>query len=153
MTVRSTRHGAFALDRVLRHPIERVFNSWSTAEAKAHWFMGPPGQWTALERNLDFRIGGREKALGQFASGMKSLFQAYYYDIVPNERIVYSYDMHLDATLISVSVATITFQAQGNRTLLTINEQGVFLDAFDDGGSREQGTAQLLLQLEAALDK
>lgn len=153
MTNRSSRHGAFTLDRVFDHSIDRVFKSWSNLEEKSKWFMGPPGQWTPLKAEMDFRVGGREMAQGQFANGMKSLFQALYYDIIPNERIVYTYDVHLDAALISVSVATITFQAQGANTRLSINEQGVFLDEFNDGGSREQGTVQLLLQLEAALNK
>jgi uncharacterized protein YndB with AHSA1/START domain len=153
MSNRSSRHGTFTLDRTFNHPVERVFKAWATPEGKAQWFMGPPGHWTSLDRQLDFRIGGHEKALGQFTNGMKSLFQAHYYDIVPNERIVYSYDMHIDGKLISVSVATITFAVQGASTHLSITEQGVFLDDFDDGGGREQGTAQLLLQLEAALNK
>ena len=36
-------------------------------------------------------------------------FDSLYYDIVPDERIVYSYEMHLDDKRISVSLATIEF--------------------------------------------
>jgi uncharacterized protein YndB with AHSA1/START domain len=78
-------------------------------------------------------------------------FNARYQDIVPNERIIYSYDMNLDEKRISVSFATIEFEAAGSGTKLTITEQGAFLDGYDDAGSRERGTRWLLDKLEAAL--
>jgi uncharacterized protein YndB with AHSA1/START domain len=62
-------------------------------------------------------------------------FNARYQDIVPNERIIYSYDMNLDEKRISVSLATIEFEPAGSGTKLTITEQGAFLDGYDDAGS------------------
>jgi len=53
-------------------------------------------------------------------------FDAYYRDIVPNERIIYSYDMHFDDRRISISLATIEFKPSGSGTLLKITEQGRF---------------------------
>ena len=49
-----------------------------------------------------------------------------------NERIVYSYKLHIDDVLISVSLATIEFKAHGAGTTLIITEQGAFLDAYED---------------------
>ncbi len=72
-------------------------------------------------------------------------------DIVTEQRIIYSYDMHIDGKRISVSLATIVFKPAGNGILLTVTEQGVFLDGYDDAGSREQGTRSLLDKLGAAL--
>lgn len=62
------------------------------------------------------------------------------YDIIENERIVHAYEMQLDPTRISASRATVQFapaevaEQAGTRRLFT--EQAVFLDAFDDAGSR-----------------
>ena len=39
----------------------------------------------------------------------------------------------------------------GAGTKLTFTEQGVFLDGYDDAGSREQGTRWLLDKLAASL--
>jgi hypothetical protein len=51
-----------------------------------------------------------------------------------------------------VSLATIELKPAGKGTKLVITEQGVFLDGYDDAGSRERGTKGLLDQLEAALN-
>ena len=82
---------------------------------------------------------------------MITRFDAHYHDIVPNERIIYSYTMHVDAKKISVSLATIEFKKAGAGALLVLNEQGAFLDGYDDSGSRERGTIGIIDKLEAAL--
>ncbi|HEX9463819.1 MAG TPA: SRPBCC family protein [Alphaproteobacteria bacterium] len=151
MTKRSADHATFVIERTYSAAPARVFAAWSTAEAKAAWFVGPAGKWSVLERKLDFRVGGRERVRGAIAGGPVTDFDACYFDIVPNERIVYAYGMHLDDRRISVSLATIEFKPQGTGTRLVLTEQGVFLDGYDDAGSRERGTRGLLDQLEAAL--
>ena len=62
---------------------------------------------------------------------------------MPNERIIYGYDMHLDDKRISVSLATVEFKPAGKGTRLTFTEQGAFLDGFDDPRLRERGTIDL----------
>jgi len=61
--------------------------------------------------------------------------------------------MHQDDKRISVSLATIEFKPEGAGTRLIITEQGVFLDDYDDAGSREAGTRWLLEKIEVALRK
>jgi uncharacterized protein YndB with AHSA1/START domain len=152
MTERSATHATFSLERIYDAAPARVFAAWSTKEAKARWFAGGK-DWTEHERALDFRIGGSEHASGAWRNGTVTRFDGRYYDIVPNERIVYAYDMHLGETRISVSLATIEFKRAGAGTRLVLTEQGVFLDGYDDAGSREQGTKALLDQLAAALQR
>jgi uncharacterized protein YndB with AHSA1/START domain len=72
---------------------------------------------------------------------------------VPNERIVYVYEMHVGEPRISVSLATIELQARGQGTLLKITEQGVFFDGYDDGGSREHGTRILMDRLAHSINQ
>ena len=68
-----------------------------------------------------------------------------------NERIVYVYDMYLNGTKISVSLAIVVFERAGKGTRLTVTEHGAFLDGYDDAGAREHGTGILLDQLGASL--
>jgi len=95
MSQSTVQHGTFVIERDFPQPPVRVFAAWASPEAKAAWFSGPAGKWTALERRLDFRIGGAERLRG--------------------------------------------------------TEQGVFLDGYDDTGSREKGTSALMDKLEASL--
>jgi uncharacterized protein YndB with AHSA1/START domain len=150
MTKRATVHDTFVINRTFAFERELVFASWASAEAKSQWFVGPGG-WQQKLRELEFRVGGRERLIGGFPDGRVSAFDAHYYDIVPNERIVYAYEMHLNDVRISISLATIEFKARTAGTQLIITEQGVFLDDFDDARGRERGTQVLIDQLEQAL--
>ena len=61
------------------------------------------------------------------------VYTATFQDIVPNERIVTTYDMTADQKRISVSLATVEVKAEGKGTRLTLTEQGAYLDGSDDG--------------------
>jgi uncharacterized protein YndB with AHSA1/START domain len=120
-----------------------VFKAFTDPAAKAKWFAGGSG-YTTLERVMDVRPGGRERVRGRWESGVVSSFDAFYHDVVPDERIVYAYEMHLDERKISVSLATFEFKPAGAGTRLVMTEQGAFLDGYDDAGSRERGSNFLL---------
>ncbi|AMM31744.1 polyketide cyclase [Sinomonas atrocyanea] len=138
----------FSITRTLPAPPERVFAALSDFEEKKQWFTGP-ADWTQVEASLDFRPGGSEVNIGQGPDGDRSEFYAHYYDIVPNERIVYTYEMHHRGVKLSVSLATFELEPEGEGTLLTLTEHGVYLDGHEDPALREQGTRMLFDQLAA----
>ena len=144
---RSVSHATFTLERRYRASVKRVYRALSEPGAKAMWF-SPPETWAKQEYTLDFRIGGVETSIGGPVGGAVHAYRAVYQDIVPNERIVYSYFMTLDDVRISVSVATFELTPDGDHTVLKLTEMGAYLDGFDDGGRlREGGTNGLLDQL------
>jgi len=148
--VRSAVHATFHLERTYDVPVERVWRALTDETAKQKWF-GAPGRWQLLERQMDVRPGGRERLKARWESGLVTTFDAHYCDVVPNERLVYAYEMHLDEKKISVSLATMQLKAAGGKTSLKVTEQGAFLDGYDDAGSREHGTVHLLDALGASL--
>jgi uncharacterized protein YndB with AHSA1/START domain len=150
--VRSVAHATFHLERSYDAPVARVWTALTDETAKQKWFGGTPGRWELLERHMDVREGGRERLKGRWEGGVVSTFDATYHDVIPNERLVYSYVMHLDDKKISVSLATIQLKAEDRKTVLTVTEQGAFLDGYDDAGSREHGTGHLLDALGASLE-
>jgi len=152
MTDRTAEHASFTIERTYDSLPEEVFQAWVDPAAKAQWFVGPD-EWKATRRELDFRVGGRERVSGTFPSGRTSDYDARYWDIVPSRRIVFTYGMHVDEKRISVSLATVELKPAGAGTRLTFTEQAVFLDGYVDGGSRERGTRVLLDQLEALLKR
>ncbi|WP_418132271.1 SRPBCC family protein (plasmid) [Variovorax sp. 375MFSha3.1] len=149
---RSVAHGVFTIERTYAdvRP-QRVFDAFASIEGKNGWFTAPNDNWEIVERTMDFKVGGRERLKGQWKSGMVTEFDATYFDIIPGERIVYTYEMHLDARKISISLATLEFKASGTGTRLIMTEQGAFLDGFDDNGSRERGTREIIDKLTAYL--
>jgi len=143
-------HGSFTLERVYDASPDRVFKAFTDPESKARWFVGSDG-WQEIARELDFRPGGQEVAHGRFPNGAETRFVARYHEITPNERLVYAYDMHAAGVFMSVSLATVELTPQGEKTVLRITEQGVFIDGQDGNESRRQGTAYLLEQIAANL--
>ena len=147
MSNRSATHATFVIERDYGAPAAQVFAAWASLEAKSQWF-GPDGGGENHE--LDFREGGRE----HFEAGVGGdvyLYDARYEDIVPDERIVYTYDMHRNGVRMSVSVSTVEILRAGEGTHLRYTEQGVFLDGTDTPAAREHGTAELLDKLGEAL--
>ena len=143
-------HGSFSLDRVYEASPARVFKAFADPESKARWFSAEDG-WQELRREMDFRPGGQEVLHGRFPSGRESLFVARYHEIVPDERLVYVYDMHVNGGFMSVSLATIELTPQDGKTALRITEQAVFVDGQDGNESRRQGTAYLLERIAVNL--
>jgi uncharacterized protein YndB with AHSA1/START domain len=104
-----------------------------------------------MARNSTSRPAGAERSSGGPKGGPVHSFDALYRDIVPNERIVYTYDMHLDGKRISVSLTAIELKPEGKGTQLVLTEHGVFLDGYDDPSQREQGSRWLMDELAASL--
>jgi uncharacterized protein YndB with AHSA1/START domain len=149
MSERSSKHATFVIERVYDAAPARVFRAWADPAAKAQWF-GPKeraGETTAF----DFQVGGTEHFEVETPDGALYSYDALYQDIVPDTRIVYTYDMHRNADRISVSVTTVEFFDSDDGTRLTYTEQGVFLDGHDTAEQREHGTRELLGALDQAL--
>jgi len=145
MSDRSATHSTFVIERDYDSPPARVFAAWADKSAKAKWFGAPGG-----EHELDFREGGREH-LRVGVEGASYTYDALYEDIVPAERIVFTYSMHRDGARMSVSVTTVELIAAGAGTHLRYTEQGVFLDGLDRAELREHGTAEMLDKLGEAI--
>ena len=149
MSDRTVEHATFTVERSYNALPARVFAAFADPRQKARWF-GPEDGDTAV--TLDFRVGGTESMSGEIEGGPSFRYDAVYQDIVADERIVYTYDMHMDGRRISVSVATVEILPDGERTRLVVTEQGVYLDGLDQPAFREKGTGDLLDKLGSTLD-
>jgi uncharacterized protein YndB with AHSA1/START domain len=150
MTLSSVVHDTFVIERTYEAPVTLVFEAWADPRIKAGWFVGSPDALGA-GYHLDFRVGGREAFQGGPPGGTVHRYESRYHDIVPEQRIVYTYEMYADEARISVSVATVVFRGEGATTHLVLTEQGVFLDGYDTAAQREEGTRSFLDSLAASL--
>lgn len=148
MSDRSVTHATFTIQRVYDAPPAQVFRAFADAPTKRRWFQ-MPDHWVGKEHTLDFRPGGREINRGGPPEGPVHGFEATFHEIVDDARIVYAYDLLLDETLISVSLATIELHPEGSGTRMTFSEQGAFFDGHEEPARREHGTNLLLDALGA----
>jgi uncharacterized protein YndB with AHSA1/START domain len=139
---RSTQHATFAIERTYEATPARVFSAWADPVAKAKWF----GNASETHR-LDFRVGGDESNSGGPPGGPVYVYRARFAEIVPDARIVSTYTMDMDGTLISVSVATVELTPAGSGTHLKYTEQAVYLDGHDNAAQREEGCRSILESL------
>jgi uncharacterized protein YndB with AHSA1/START domain len=158
MTTSSVIHDTFTIERTYPAEPARVFAAFSSAEAKEAW--GDTGDLGAAQgeaglAEFDFRAGGRER-FGFVYQGKEYRYDAMYYDITPEQRIVYSYEMYANGERISVSVATIEFAGEDGKTTLTWTEQGAYLDGIDGPQAprlREEGVVEMLGNLPGYLQR
>ena len=151
MTLSTVAHDMFVIERIYPVPVTQVFGAWADPMLKARWFAGSADALGA-GYDLDFRVGGREVNRAGPPGGPVYTYQSEFHDIVPEQRIIYTYEMYADETRISVSVATVQFRGRDATTQLVLTEQGVFLDGHDTAAQREEGTRILLDSLAAILN-
>ena len=124
---RTTTHEHFTIEHTYDASPATVFAAWADVKAKQQWWGGPDG-WKD-EHKLDFRVGGREWMRTTSPDGAEQFTcNAEYLDIVPDERIVYSYTMEHGTRRISASLTTLEFKPAGAKTLLVLTEADVHLD-------------------------
>ena len=150
MPERSVTHATIVVERTYDASPARVFAAWADPAVKVRWFAGPD-DWESGDYELDFQVGGRERNSGGPPGGPVHRYDAIYQDIVPDQRIILTYDLYLDETRISVSLATVELKPAAAGTRLIYTEQGAYLDGHDVPDQREQGMGTLLDALGAEL--
>lgn len=149
MSQRTVINDTFTIERTYETAASNVFAAFASEEAKNVW--GDTGGLEPVEGDagiseFDFRPGGRER-FGIKVDGRIFRYDARYYDVVQDQRIVYAYEMYADDVRISVSLTTIEFVEGTGATKLTFTEQGAFLDGFDGAEAsalRRGGTEEML---------
>lgn len=150
-------HGSFTLERTFDHPVRRVWRAWSDMSVKKLWFHGGD-KWIETERTLDFRIGGKDIVTGKFTErpdprfAGASRYVSTFHDIEPEQRIINVYDMWIDGKYLSCSLSTILFHADGDKTHLTLTEQGTYFDGPEHNENRKGGTAGHLDNMASLFD-
>ena len=132
-------------ERIIDVPRELVWEAWTTPAHLLKWFT--PAPWRTTECEIDLRPGGMFRTVmcspeGELFPGMGS-----YVEVVPNERLVWTNDESEDA-----SVTTVTFEAQGEKTLLVLRERYPSKEALDANRGAEEGLPEQFAQLDELLE-
>jgi len=121
------------ITRVFDAPRRLVFEAHSKPEHVARWW-GPRGT-TLPVCEMDFRPGGAWRFVSRGPDGAEDAFRGEYREIVPPERIVWTFEW--EGMPGHVSVETTTFVEQDGKT--TITNTSVFQSVEDRDGMLQSG--------------
>jgi uncharacterized protein YndB with AHSA1/START domain len=142
-------HADFVIEREFAAPPEAVFQAWADPQAKRSWSDCHAEHTT--EYSLDFRPLGRETHQVTYPDGRVQQIEKVFFDIVAPRRIVFAYDIQLDARRLSVSLVTVEFFASRRGTRMAYTEQLAYLDGHEDRAQRLRGTEESLDRLGLSL--
>jgi len=155
--------GSFTIPLELGVAPERVWALLSDPALRASW-VRMPGPSSTATREFDFRVGGGERLTNTFRgasehgdAGEELENRSVFYDIVPNERIVSSYQAVVGGILRWVALVTVDLAPSGAGTHLEWTEQYSFVHLSTPGGADDVkhligGTRLRLNGLVAAAD-
>jgi uncharacterized protein YndB with AHSA1/START domain len=135
----------FVIERQFDATPEAVFQAWADPQAKQRWSDCHPEHTT--EYGLDFRPFGHETHQVVYPDGRVQQIEKVFFDIVAAQRIVFAYDIRLDARRLSVSLVTVEFFASRRGTRMVYTEQLTYLDGHEDRAQRLRGTEESLDRL------
>ncbi len=144
-------HDTFVLTRVYPHAPRRVFAAFADPAKKRRWYA--EGDHHSVETfEMDFRVGGAERALYRFKTntpfpGQSFTNEGVFLDIVADRRIVTGSAMEMGDNRFSASLVTIELVPDGAGTKLICTHHGSFFEGADGPAMRRQGWEKLLDRL------
>jgi uncharacterized protein YndB with AHSA1/START domain len=135
---------SLTLTRRISAPPAKVYAAWTDPQKIVHWFGPSTVRAGSLQAETDLRVGGRYRISFTMQSGEHSEVGGVYRELVPNERVVFSWAWH--STPERESQVTVQLKPDGGGTLLTLTHEQFFDEAARDNHAR--GWAELLDKLE-----
>lgn len=113
------------ISRTFDAPASLVFALWTDPAHFRNW-MGPES-FVCKHAEIDLRVGGAYRAMIEAADGDESWFAGVYREIVPHERLVFTFRWDGGPSAERDTLVTITFREQDGKTVMNFH-QSPFLD-------------------------
>jgi uncharacterized protein YndB with AHSA1/START domain len=152
MTKPSIVHDTFIVERAYQKAPNQVFDALGNPAKKRRWF-AESERHDIESFDLDFRVGGRERATFRFKDGTPFAGASYgcdnlYLDIVDDRRVVMASVMEFGGKPISASLITFELLPYEGGTQLILTHQGAYFEGADGPERRHQGWRDILDRLD-----
>jgi uncharacterized protein YndB with AHSA1/START domain len=109
------------ITRIIDAPRPLVFRAWTQPEHLARWW-GPQG-FSTIHCEMDVRVGGAYRFGMRSPDGLDFWKRGVFREIVEPQRLVFTFAWEQpDGTLEHELLTTVTFEALGTRTRLTLHQ-------------------------------
>lgn len=137
---------SLSLTRRFNAPPEKVYAAWADPEKLIQWFGPASVEAGSVKADIDLRAGGRY-CISFNANGNYNEVGGVYREVVPNERLVFTWAWH--STPERESLVSISIRSEAAGTLLIFKHE-----QFADATARdnhERGWNELFAKLETYL--
>ncbi len=125
----------------------KIWAAWTDPEKIVRWFGPAQVQTGSMHADIDLRVGGQYRISFTGEGGEYFQVGGIYREVVPNERLVFSWAWH--STPERESLVTMSLRPDGAGTLLTLMHEQFFDAAARDNHAR--GWSELFDKLERHL--
>jgi uncharacterized protein YndB with AHSA1/START domain len=129
-TVTTPSDTEIMMTRVFDAPRELVFEAHSSADHMGNWW--GPRKYETISAEVDFRVGGRWRIVHRGPEGDEHAFRGEFREIVPPERIVWTFEYEGQPG--DIAIETLTLEEHDGKTRLT---------TVSNAGSKEARDAML----------
>lgn len=143
----SAERPSLTLTRRFRARPEKVWAAWTDPEKLIGWFCTTKAKPGSLRAELDVRVGGRYHISFEMESGEYSEVGGFYREVVPNQKLVFSWAWH--STPERESLVTVSIKPDGAGSLMVFTHKQFFDETARDNHAK--GWNELFVQLEACL--
>lgn len=137
---------SLTIRRRLNAPPAKVYAAWTDPQKVKRWW-GPQEIDEALHVEADVRVGGRFRIVMRGSGGEQHDVSGVYREVVPDEKLVFTWAWH--STPERESLVTVSFESDGDATVLRLTHEQFFDEAARDG--HLEGWSSLLDKLERQL--
>jgi uncharacterized protein YndB with AHSA1/START domain len=131
----SSERPSLTLTRRFRARPEKVWAAWTDPEKLIAWFCTAKAKPGSFRAKLDVRVGGSYRISFDMAeSGEYSEVGGVYREVVPNERLVFTWAWH--STPERESLVVLTMAEDGDGTMFTLHHEQFFDEKARDDHRR-----------------
>ncbi len=144
--VERTSERELVVTRTFNAPARIVFEAWTKPELFKRWWVPKSAGLTLLSCEMDVRVGGRYRLVFRHGASESMAFYGRYIEVSPNSRLVWTNEEAGD----DGNVTTVTFEEQGDRTLVVMHDLYPSKEALEASGSTD-GVGETFEQLDELL--
>jgi uncharacterized protein YndB with AHSA1/START domain len=131
-SIKASAQRELVIERVFDAPRELVFQAWTDPRHLAKWW--GPRDYPASQINADTRPGGKYRhCLHSTAGDMSLWLYGEFREVVPPERLVFTFAWEEEGERGMENIVTITFADEGNRTRMLFRQAPFWSDVERDG--------------------